>query len=256
MRFTIAIAAALAVSAAAAQEVVVRGSGGWGLDAPLNRMFDREFMVKFSGKVTGKQTSPPLPNMEPAVSLLVRADNGGTALVHLGPAWFITRQPQTIGLGERITVFGSKTFIDGKSAILATRIVVDNQTLYLRDENGMPFWSAWREAVPPNLVQIGTEVVDAKIVDVGQLPGATGGPNSLLIVQGDSGEFRVDLGPVWFMNRQDDFFNTGDVIRISGVRGNVGLPGPPIIIPNFIQRGPDVLILRNVNGQPVWLGWR
>lgn len=261
----LALAISLCTASWAQSQTVTRGSGGaqvvtgsrgWSWDSALNRLYDNQTVVTFSGTVIGVQTSTPINGMEPGVSILVKAKNGGTALVHLGPAWYISNQRLQIRIKDKVTVTGSKVFINGKSAILASTVAVGGKLLILRDTAGYALWSAWRpQAQIVNLSQIaGPENLQGEVTGTAIAPDGT----ATLVIRTPNGDYTVNVAPEWFMQRQDQQFATGDLITLSGVFGNVGPnpPGPPIVIPSYIRRGPDVLILRYINGQPVWMSWR
>jgi len=124
---------------------VARGSGGWGANSSYNRLYKQNSVVTFSGMVTGvlDSTRDDAPEA-PGVTLLVKASNGGTASVDLGPKWFLENQNPQIKMKDKIIVTGSKVFVGGKSVILAQRVVKDNRVMYLRELNGFPMWVATR----------------------------------------------------------------------------------------------------------------
>ncbi|MBA3725285.1 MAG: hypothetical protein H0W86_02260 [Armatimonadetes bacterium] len=96
--------------------------------------------VRFSGTVTGIQTSTARD-----MSLLVKAPNGGTMLVRLGPDWFVQNQMIRIKLRDQVTVDGMKTLVNGKGVVHAYSLQLRGMTLSLRNANGDPTWLAWRE---------------------------------------------------------------------------------------------------------------
>ena len=42
--------------------------------------------------------------------------------------------------GDRIQVKGSKVKFNGASAVLAKEVRLDSDTVYLRDDHGVPYW--------------------------------------------------------------------------------------------------------------------
>lgn len=64
----------------------------------------------------------------------------------------------------------------------------------------------------------------------------------------------VHLGPSWFLLNQDVQIRQGDQVEITGSR--VKIDDKPAIIAAKVNKGADVLTLRDEVGIPVWAGWR
>ncbi len=64
----------------------------------------------------------------------------------------------------------------------------------------------------------------------------------------------VHLGPGWYIENQDIQLQPGDKIQVKGSR--VNFAGQPAIIAASVQKGKEILTLRNENGFPMWSGWR
>jgi hypothetical protein len=64
----------------------------------------------------------------------------------------------------------------------------------------------------------------------------------------------IHLGPAWFIENQDSQIEEGDQIEVTGSR--VTFEDDPLIIAAKVQRGDEVLTLRNDLGVPLWSGWR
>lgn len=64
----------------------------------------------------------------------------------------------------------------------------------------------------------------------------------------------VHLGPSWYLDNQDIQFQKGDEITVTGSR--ISYQNAPAIIAVEIEKGDDVLLLRDKTGYPVWSGWR
>ena len=60
--------------------------------------------------------------------------------MHVGPSWYIDKQSPRIEANDTITVTGSRVTVDGKPAIIAAQVKKEDETLKLRDENGIPVW--------------------------------------------------------------------------------------------------------------------
>jgi hypothetical protein len=63
-----------------------------------------------------------------------------TIAVHLGPSWYIDKQTPKIENNDTITATGSRVTIDEKPTIIAAQVKKGNETLKLRDDNGIPVW--------------------------------------------------------------------------------------------------------------------
>jgi DNA helicase TIP49 (TBP-interacting protein) len=63
-----------------------------------------------------------------------------TLSVRLGPGWYIDKQTPKIKANDTITVTGSRVTVGGKPAIIASQVKKGNETLKLRDDNGIPAW--------------------------------------------------------------------------------------------------------------------
>lgn len=61
--------------------------------------------------------------------------------VHVGPSWFLTEKKMTLAKGDEITVTGSRVKYEGADAIIARQLKKGEQSLVLRDAQGLPVWS-------------------------------------------------------------------------------------------------------------------
>ncbi|MGJ5675606.1 MAG: hypothetical protein ACR9NN_18645 [Nostochopsis sp.] len=64
----------------------------------------------------------------------------------------------------------------------------------------------------------------------------------------------VHLGPGWFIENQDIQIKPKDKIEVKGSR--ITFAGQPTIIAAEVNKGDEILKLRDQNGFPVWSGWR
>ncbi|MEM7761458.1 MAG: DNA-binding protein, partial [Cyanobacteria bacterium P01_A01_bin.40] len=71
-----------------------------------------------------------------------------------------------------------------------------------------------------------------------------------LMVNTEQETIEVHIGPSWYLAEQDFEFSSQDQIVVKGSRINID--GQPAIIAREIKKGDRVLILRDVNGLPVW----
>ncbi len=120
-----------------------QGSGGWGPDAPYQRLYDPAKVETITGTVESVERIKPDKGMYPAVTLTVKTEKE-TILVHLGPAWYIGRLDTKIEKGDKLEIKGSRVTFNGKPVIIAAEIKKGESTLVLRDSDGIPVWAGWR----------------------------------------------------------------------------------------------------------------
>lgn len=73
------------------------------------------------------------------IHLLLKTEKEEIA-VHLGPEWYVEKQPLKIAPQDQIEVRGSRVTYDGKPAIIAADVKKGDQVLKLRDDAGIPVW--------------------------------------------------------------------------------------------------------------------
>jgi hypothetical protein len=61
--------------------------------------------------------------------------------VYLAPADYLKDMDCHFAKGDRIQVKGSKVKFNSGSTVLAREVRMDSNTLYLRDEHGVPYWT-------------------------------------------------------------------------------------------------------------------
>jgi hypothetical protein len=100
------------------------------------------------------------------------------------------------------------------------------------------------------------ETIEGEVVDITYKPSrrnvARMGVH--MLVASDSDTMPVHLGPVWFMEQQEQEIRKGDKVTITGSR--ITFDGAPTMVAATIDRGEMRLRLRDQNGYPVWRGWR
>ena len=91
------------------------------------------------GEVVSVDTYPSRRGFSQGIHLLV--DTGQeTVEVHLAPSWYLEDQNFDIAPEDKIAIIGSRINVNGEQAIVASQITKGNETLRLRNENGIPFW--------------------------------------------------------------------------------------------------------------------
>jgi len=120
-----------------------RGSGGWGMGAQYQRMYNPKTVETISGTIESVDKITPMKGMYYGIHLSLKTDKE-TIPVHLGPGWYIERLDTKIEKGDKIEVKGSKVIMMGKPAIIAAEVKKGESVLKLRDENGIPVWAGWK----------------------------------------------------------------------------------------------------------------
>jgi DNA/RNA endonuclease YhcR with UshA esterase domain len=64
----------------------------------------------------------------------------GAVEVHLASSSFLKEYGIVFARGDTVQVTGTKTFFDGKPALLARQIIVGDRTYSFRDDKGIPLW--------------------------------------------------------------------------------------------------------------------
>ncbi len=73
-----------------------------------------------------------------------------------------------------------------------------------------------------------------------------------LRIKSDKEEFTVNLGPVWYMEKESMKFDKGDKVTITGSK--VKLNNSDVVIAQKVVKGDKTLELRDENGKPAWKG--
>ena len=118
-----------------------RGSGGWGPGGPYGRMYDPKTVETVKGEVVAVNQMTPMKGMGGGVHVSLKTEKE-TLSVHLGPSWFIENQDFKIGPKDTLEVKGSRVTMQGKAVLIAAEVKKGDETLTLRDDNGVPVWSA------------------------------------------------------------------------------------------------------------------
>lgn len=257
MKAVLAIGIGIAITANALAQVVIVDNrmGGFAYNSAYNRLYSLRSQVDFTGVVTGIQRVKPRDGMDTGVTLLVKNDaGGGTAIVELGPSWFVDRQITKIKPKQRVQVIGSKVFVDGRGVILAKLVRTGNEVLALRRVNGRPYWDIAEPVVlgpDPNVFELTGVITDSGIYGTGA--DAYAG----VVLQTPGGAVNIDLGPQWFWQPQGFVFNPGTNLTIA-TGGSFRVDPYANTLPAYwLRSGNNTFMMRNpANGMGIWQGWR
>jgi hypothetical protein len=76
-------------------------------------------------------------------------------------------------------------------------------------------------------------------------------PGMQMLVQTDDGKItRVQVGPGWYMERQDLDMKENARVQVTGAR--VELDGQPVLMAREVQLDGQILTLRDAQGIPMW----
>ncbi len=106
-------------------------------------MYNPKTVETFTGTVLSVDEISLMQGRYTGVELKVKTGKDTTA-VHLGPSSFIQQQKTKIERNDTIQVTGSRVTVQGKEVILAAEVKKGDQTLKLRDEQGIPVWGGRR----------------------------------------------------------------------------------------------------------------
>ena len=115
-----------------------RGGGGYG------GIYDPKTVETITGEVISVDSFSSNRGMSQGIHLQVKTGNE-TLDIHLGPSWYLQNQDLKIQPQDTITVTGSRVNSFGQPSIIAGQVTKDNQTVKLRDDNGIPLWTRGRQ---------------------------------------------------------------------------------------------------------------
>jgi len=101
------------------------------------------------------------------------------------------------------------------------------------------------------------ETISGQVIKVDQIPQPGSGMETRLTVFTDKKEvLPVYLGPAFYIEASDQakHFIIGDKVTVTGSRVTVG--NEPFMIATTVNRGNEVLRLRDKDGTPEWVGWK
>ncbi|NLX04082.1 MAG: PRC-barrel domain containing protein [Phycisphaerae bacterium] len=113
----------------------------WLPGSTYNENFDPEQIQTIRGTIQSVGTFRPDTNALPGLRLRVKTTDGGTVTVYAGPEAYAHRQGIEFYYGDRVTVKGSSTKVNGRSVLMAGQIQKGDQTLELRSPTGEPKWT-------------------------------------------------------------------------------------------------------------------
>jgi hypothetical protein len=102
--------------------------------------FDKTTMMTLQCRVRSVGSFRPEKNATSGLRLKVETPAGETYTVFAGPQHYYMLQSMRFRSDDMITVTGSKTKLDNKTVIMASKIQKSDETFDLRDPDGKPLW--------------------------------------------------------------------------------------------------------------------
>jgi sporulation protein YlmC with PRC-barrel domain len=116
---------------------------------PFAKIFDPKSMKKVNGQVIKVDQVIPKSGsiFQMQIELIVYVDRKEAVPVYLGPDWYIggPNRRSPFKLGDEVTVTGSWITSQGLPFLIASSVTKGNETLQLRDKEGIPVWKGWKK---------------------------------------------------------------------------------------------------------------
>jgi hypothetical protein len=106
-------------------------------------MYNSKTEVTFAGSVEDVLQQHSCMGKQPGVHLMVKTPSE-TEEICVGPSGFIEQKGFSFLKGDRVEITGSRLKLAGKEVVVARQITKDNETLTLRNAQGVPLWSGGR----------------------------------------------------------------------------------------------------------------
>jgi hypothetical protein len=100
------------------------------------------------------------------------------------------------------------------------------------------------------------QIISGQVVSLetsAPMPGMV--PGMQMLVQTDDGKStRVQVGPAWYLERQDLDIKENTRVQVSGARAEID--GQPVLMAREVQFDGQVITLRDAQGTPIWSSLR
>lgn len=97
--------------------------------------------------------------------------------------------------------------------------------------------------------------IQGEVIEIIKKPAKNGPHEGMhLMVRSADETIEVHLGPVWFLENQEQQIALHDELTITGSR--ITYEEKPALIAASLVKGEETLTLRDTAGLPVWRGWK
>ena len=173
-----------------------------------------------------------------------------------------------LGMGEKSVIVpwnALEVARDGKSLVLnvspqmlpqAPSYAKDKEPVYVPTSE--PRGGGWGVDTPYGRLYdpAKEQTISGQVVSIetsAPIPGMA--PGMQLLVQTDDGKStRVQVGPAWYMERQDLNVKENTHVQVTGARAEI--EGQPVLMAREVQFDGQVIMLRDAQGMPMWSSLR
>jgi len=116
---------------------------GWRADSEYSRLYNANQSRTLQGEVISISEFVPAQGAKNGRQITIRASDGQTRIVHLGPIDFLDRNDNVrIRQGDWLSIKGASATFEGREVFLAREITTqDDRRLELRDSDGRTRWN-------------------------------------------------------------------------------------------------------------------
>lgn len=104
------------------------------------RLYDPSTVETVRGQVVRLEPVTSRRGVAAGLHVLLKTSDGALLSVHLGPSWFMEKQPFALAPGDQLEAIGSRVSWDGEAYLIAREITKDQAVLTLRSPDGIPLW--------------------------------------------------------------------------------------------------------------------
>lgn len=130
-------------SLALAAPALSQQGGGMGMGGGMGpRLYNPQTVTTVTGTVEKLQELSMGPGGGMGMKfceLLLKTDKG-TLLIHMGPIWYLDQQKFAVKAGDKLEVTGSQVTLNNQPALIAKEVKLNDKSLKLRDDQGIPAW--------------------------------------------------------------------------------------------------------------------
>ena len=106
----------------------------------ITRLYNDSTVVTVTGEITQIDTKKQGYGRFDATLLTLKTEHENVN-IYIAPNWFLEQQKTTFKVGDKIVVTGSRVTYEGKPLIICRDFKYNEQSLTLRNENGIPVWA-------------------------------------------------------------------------------------------------------------------